>query len=208
MFFNSKSILKFAIVFALSWTQFAYADWQYGIDTNTTYTRWYEYPGTYWEATFQLQGVRAENVLIDRKSQSASFGFGYGGTVYLAGDYKNSAGKKVADAKGLEADVFGQVRLPIGRGGLFARGGFSFLGNLASGSGTSGVYRNAYTVTVPLLFGGVGAEFALGDTGRVTALYHFALANLGIATDTYAVGTPSLQDWSSNGISILFSFGM
>lgn len=178
-----------------------------GLEIRSTYARWYEYPGIYYEEDFFLTGVRGEYLFQTGMSAQVPVEFGFSAALYPLGNYENSFGDE-NDAYGGRISAIGQAGFELGAAAdLIARIELAYLA--AIGSSDDGSHSETFTDYLPSIDGAIGIRLNGVKFGRVssaTLLYTFSLAELGIDTDNWVMHSPSSEDWSNSSIMLMVNF--
>lgn len=202
--FNTLFLLASLMFFPIS--SFAEGQSSISLESRSTYTRWYEYPGTYYEEEFSFTGIRADYFLDSNDSEFIKYAFT--GSLYPVGSYTSwpSASEGAFAAR---VGYMGQARIPAGDSmKLILQAEVSYL--LALGNGGSASHSEDFAVYLPSVSAGAGLLFdsvAILGASSLSVMYTFGLVELGVDTDNYVSGSPVTENWSDSAISAVLNYG-
>ena len=193
--------------------------WALGIEQRTVNTSWYNYiPNSfspkYTYETFNLLGVKGEYQADLKQMDQVNLQYGIGGTLFFIGDYTGERGTNSysGDAYAVAVDAFIQAGMPLGSDvSLVGRAGPSLTIIAASAASSSAIspYDSDFSITIPEVYGAIGVkfdQFKFMGASSASLFYRFSLINLGVNTDYYIYGDPSLEDYSSSGLLFIVKF--
>ncbi|MDH5517142.1 MAG: hypothetical protein OEY36_04870 [Gammaproteobacteria bacterium] len=176
------------------------------VELRDTYTRWYEYPGTYYEEEFSLTGIRADYFFDSNPEEAIKYGFT--ASVYPSGSY-TSWPSGSASAFAARAGFLGQARFAVNSTMRFVlQAEVSYL--LILGSADSGSHSEDFGVYLPSVSAGGGLVFnnvGIMGASSLSLMYMLGMVQLGVDTDNYVSGSPVTEDWSDSAISVVLNYG-
>ncbi|MCK4707558.1 MAG: hypothetical protein KAU21_02990 [Gammaproteobacteria bacterium] len=201
LFFVVLSFLFFYPVISVAADQSSIA-----VESRSTFTRWYEYPGTYYEEEFSFTGVRADYYFDPADSGLIKYGFT--GSLYPIGSYTSwPNGSEGAFA--VRAGFMGQARFPVNETMRFIlQAEVTYL--IALGSADGGNHSEDFEVYLPSVSTGAGLVFndvKMMGASSLSIMYMFGLIELGVDTDNFVSGSPVTEDWSDSAISLVLNYG-
>ncbi len=178
-----------------------------GLESRTTYTRWYEYPSTYFEETFSILGIRGERYYMNLDMSRGQLDLGIVGGLYPLGSYNNGWNEE-ASAYGLRPGLISQYSLTLNpKISFLAQMEVAYL--LFYGSGDVRFHDEGFGVYFPSIDGGLGLainKLSLGSITSIKLLYTFGFINLGVSTDNFVQGSPIIENWSNSSVTLMFDF--
>ncbi|MDH5392338.1 MAG: hypothetical protein OEY11_04030 [Gammaproteobacteria bacterium] len=176
------------------------------IESRDSYTRWYEYPGVYYEEEFSFVGVRADYYF--NASEGDVIKYGFTGSLYPAGSY-TSWPSEDESAFAARAGFIGQARLAVNDSmKLILQAEVTYL--VALGTAGGGSHSDDFAVYLPSVSAGAGLLFnnmEILGASSLSVMYMFGLFELGVDTDNYVSGSPVTEDWSDSAISVVLNYG-
>jgi len=170
------------------------------LESRDTYTRWYEYPGNYWEESFSFTGIKGDYNKYWRDLSSFSLYYGFSLGLYT-GNYINSPGNQYgANAIRPSASLLGKINL-VESINLLIQTEIAYL--IALGSSDNAMHSDDFGVYVPSLDLGVGLEYRINtsDIKSIRLSYQVSIANLGVETDNFQKNDVSSEDWANSAVS-------
>lgn len=182
------------------------ASYSVGLESRDTYTRWYEYPGIYYEEEWSHLGLRMD-YFFDSSENNNPLKYGITASLSPAGEYfswpATTASSSAIRVGALTEYSYGlQPQIDF-----IARGELAFLILLGSAGDANhsedfGVYFPSMDLGLGLNFKGV--KWAGADS--VSVLYSFSVIDLGQWTDNWVSGTPVTEDWANSSISFMLNY--
>lgn len=177
-----------------------------GVEIRDTYTRWYEYPGVYYEEEFSLTGIRADYFFDNNDADLIKYAFT--ASLYPSGSY-TSWPSGSASAFAARAGFMGQARFAVNESMRFIlQAEASYL--LILGSADSGSHSEDFGVYLPSVSAGAGLIFnnvGVMGASSLSIMYMLGMLELGVDTDNYVSGSPVTEDWSDSAISVVLNYG-
>ena len=208
-----KMLFILAGMVMLLTTSQALADRQLDTTLRWTHTRWYEYPGNYFEEDFTLVGLRFTEDHLITETDVLGLSWGYGGTLYPSLSYTGyrSVLETSGPAFGLALEAFARGVYDVADAVSLraeARAEFSVL----FGTGTDDnivPYGELFAHFLPLITASIGAELSnvevLGTEGLILTL-RTAVLDLGMWTGNYIRNDPYISTWSDMSVEVGFRF--
>lgn len=180
-----------------------------GIESRTTYTRWFEYPGSYYEETFSLQGIRGEYYSANFKLETGQISLGYTLALYALGSYDNGwDGDENPNAWGVRPGLISQYKFDLQPNlSLIAQAELTYL--ILFGEDDARNHADGVGVYFPALDAGLGLAFnnlSFGSISSIRLLYTFSAVDLGVTTDNFIRNTPDISEWSNNSLVLMANF--
>jgi len=183
----------------------ACAEFNLALESRNVYTRWYEYPGRYWEEDFSVKGLRAE--YAHTVVESAPFALALGVSVgAYTGSYVNSPGLSF-DANAVRTAALLQSVIVLQPNfGLVLRVEVPYWQGF--GVTDHSYHSDDFAVYFPgiEIAGGVRYRFDHGAIKNLMLLYGVTVADFGVETDMYFRNTPVNENWAASALTLSVGF--